>query len=87
MNNAIKDTLSDSDISTVKTDSNSRSIKSKITSVAIAVALTLGTGCKDNCDNDIRIRGDIAGDLLDSADFGARGDNDSSLADSKFTCS
>ena len=72
MKNEIKDRLSDSDISTVKTDSALKKFTSKITSVAFAVALTLGTaalttGCNDDCDSDI-------GDTGSSADPSNTGD-------------
>ena len=59
MNNEIKDRLSDSDISTTKKDSTFKNFTSKVTSVSVAVALSLGTAalttsCKnDDCDTDI----------------------------------
>jgi len=78
MNIEIKDKLSDSDISTVKTDSTLKNIASKLTSVSIAVALTLGTaalttGCNDDCDSDVSTfrdsdPSDLATNTADSCD-------------------
>jgi len=56
-----------------------RSTRSKITSVAIAVALTLGPGCNVNCNDDKTIQGD-SGASTDAFQFGSSDnfDHDSS---------